>query len=151
MKHEVTLLAVIVTTLALPAGATQAPTATQTEGKNPTAPSSEGVEITGVVMDYDTKMPVTSGTVHAYLRKGDADEKGWAPVEDTKIASKVESTGRFRLAGVKPGTYLLMVEEPGALPFAFAVVRGEDGKTMTVEVTTKLSVDVGRVWVQFHQ
>ncbi len=42
---------------------------------------------------------------------------------------------------------LLMVE----MDKTFATVRHQNAKTINVEVTTKPSVDVGRVWVQFRR
>ncbi len=145
MRKRTVFQAMLVAALVF--AATRPAVASRGEEKHAAEGSGEKAKITGVVMNYDTKQPVTDATVRLYMRTGEPDDEGWAPVEDTKISAQLDSDGKFSLAGVETGTYLLVVEKSQT----FATARHEDSETVRVEVTSQASVDVGRVWVQFRR
>jgi hypothetical protein len=150
VRKGVALEALIVSALMF--GAAQTGMASQEERNQTTRASAGGARITGIVMNHDSKQPLTNAVVRLYLRKGVPNEKGWAPVKETKFSAGLDSEGKFSVAGVKAGTYILMVEKDQTSPTASpqsSVARHEDGKTLTIEVTSKAQIDVGQAWIQF--
>jgi hypothetical protein len=107
-------------------------------------------KIQGVIMDHNTKKPVSGGAVRLLVPKGEDAKGGWTKVDDKGIEVTTSEDGGFAFEKVAPGKYILHFAYPAnpMSPGGAGVVRNEDATVLTVVVTGGKTTDIGKGWVQ---
>jgi hypothetical protein len=127
-------------------------TSTQTTKQN--MQQEEG-QIKGILMNYDTKEPVSGHQVQIFALKGTGKADGWQEVDDLKIEVTTLKNGAFGFEKIPPGKYVFMVKYrtsgSGFMPyFDSAIVRYENAKPVEVTLDSGRIIDLGKVWVQMR-
>lgn len=107
-------------------------------------------QIKGVIMNYDTKKPVSGHQVCLLAPKGSVKADGWQAVDDLKIEVTTSEDGSFIFKNINPGKYILMLKYSGLKPINYASVRHENAKGVEVKLDSDQIIDVGKVWVQMR-
>jgi hypothetical protein len=112
-------------------------------------------QIKGILMNYDTKEPVSGHQVLIFAPKGSVKADGWQDVDDLKIEVTTFENGAFVFEKIPPGKYVFMVKYrtsgSSLMPnFNFAIVRHEDAKSAEVTLDSSRVIDLGKVWIQMR-
>jgi len=131
---------------AIPSGRTTKNTATTTTKQDK---KQETGQIKGILMNYDTKQPISGYQIHLFAIKGAVKANRWQEVDDLKIEVSTSEAGAFAFNKIIPGKYSFMVKyRAPTSDLIFATIRNENGKGIEANLVSGQILDLDKVWVQ---